>query len=152
MRFYEHRKSIAAERYFLVTVCMVNHADKEWQKHNGKLTDIGKLSILEDHKVEFLGQLDEFISQIHSEVLNDIDMGLIFRYTSDLNPLSRTRGAKLALIMQQLFPTRLTTSSISRPFVTSTLTHKFDCLRSISSSSLFAATLFWYGIRAVKDR
>jgi hypothetical protein len=43
--------------------------------HN-PLTDIGKLAVLEDHKVVLLGQGSELINQILIEILNNINMRL----------------------------------------------------------------------------
>lgn len=114
-------------------------------------TDISELAVFEDHEIQLLSQFYQLLGQIPSKVFNDIDMGLQSGTNEKLR-FFEWRGTRLALIMQQLFPTRLTTSSISSPFVTSTLTHRLVFLRSISSSSLTAAALFWYGTRAEYER
>lgn len=113
------------------------------------LTNVGELSVFKDHKVQLLAQPLQLFGKLESEIFKDIAVGLHCQPGSISCHLARP--PRLTLTMQILAPAALTISKTSFVVVTSTETHRFVFLRSMSSSSRFAIGFGWIAARSAYD-
>ena len=145
-RYGVGRKSIVARRYSL----RVNQPEVCISKAKELLlTDIGKLAIFKDDKVELVGQSRELGRKLQREIFDNIAMRLLtsappslLSFAIHTYPAAKEeRNGRPTLTQHTLLPTARTISSTSLVVVTSTLTDKLDRFRSIVSNSRRAVGL-----------
>ena len=105
---------------------------------NERLTDVCKFSILKDEEIVFFAQRYQRIDDHWLKIIKHIDVSLDYRVRSRMCAKVWVRW--FTLIKAMYGPTVSITEIKSELLVTSTLTQRFDFLRSMVSRSCFAAT------------